>query len=52
MTHSRTGAPAGAAGNCYGGGTAPYPIGGVTYAEGQASEVQLSASITVTYEIQ
>jgi uncharacterized protein YggE len=37
---------------CNGGGVAPYPIGGVTYAEGQASQVQLSASITVTYEIQ
>lgn len=37
---------------CNGGSVAPYPIGGVTYAEGQASQVQLSASITVTYEIQ
>ena len=37
---------------CNGGNIAPYPIGGVTYAEGQASQVQLSATITVTYEIQ
>ena len=37
---------------CNGGSIAPYPIGGVTYAVGQASQVQLSASITVTYEIQ
>ena len=37
---------------CNGDSVAPYPIGGVTYAEGQASQVQLSASITVTYEIQ
>jgi len=39
-------------GTACGGGNAPYPMGGVTYAEGQASQVQLSASITVTYEIQ
>jgi uncharacterized protein YggE len=37
---------------CDSSGVAPYPIGGVTYAEGQPSQVQLSASITVTYEIQ
>jgi uncharacterized protein YggE len=37
---------------CDGGTIAPYPIGGVTYAEGQASQVQLSATITVTYDIQ
>jgi uncharacterized protein YggE len=30
----------------------PYPIGGVRYAEGQASEVQLYATVTVTYEMQ
>jgi uncharacterized protein YggE len=37
---------------CGGNVTTPYPIGGVSYAEGQASNVQLSASITVTYAIQ
>ena len=30
----------------------PYPVGGVRYAEGQASQVQLYATVTVTYEIQ
>ena len=30
----------------------PYPVGGVRYAEGQASQVQLYATVTVTYEME
>jgi hypothetical protein len=37
---------------CDGGTISPYPIGGVSYAEGQAGHVQLAATITVTYDIQ
>jgi hypothetical protein len=30
----------------------PYPVGGIAYAEGQAREVQLYATIMITYEMQ
>jgi len=30
----------------------PYPLGGIAYAEGQASEVQLVATATITFAIQ
>ncbi|MEO8456488.1 MAG: SIMPL domain-containing protein [Chloroflexota bacterium] len=37
---------------CSGGYVGPYPVGGVTYAEGQASQVQVYATVSVTYAIQ
>ena len=36
---------------CDTGNVSPYPIGGITYTEGQARQVQLYATVTVTYEI-
>ena len=54
------GAVTGASNYSYFGGTpcdpgfspGPYPLGGVTYAEGQAREVQVIANIGVTYAMQ
>ena len=37
---------------CTAGYVGPYPMGGVAYAEGQAREVQVYASVTVTYAMQ
>jgi len=37
---------------CSGGYVGPYPVGGVTYAEGQPSQVQVYATVSVTYAIQ
>jgi uncharacterized protein YggE len=37
---------------CSGGYVGPYPVGGVVYAEGQPSQVQVYASVSVTYAIQ
>jgi uncharacterized protein YggE len=37
---------------CAGGSPGPYPMGGVSYAEGQAKEVQVYATVTVTYAMQ
>jgi uncharacterized protein YggE len=37
---------------CSGGYVGPYPVGGVTYAEGQRSQVQVYATVSVTYAIQ
>lgn len=37
---------------CSGGYVGPYPVGGVTYAEGQPSLVQVYATVSVTYAIQ
>jgi uncharacterized protein YggE len=37
---------------CSGGYVGPYPVGGVTYAEGQPSQVQVYASVSVTYDVQ
>jgi hypothetical protein len=34
---------------CYVG---PYPVGGVTYTEGQPSQVQVYGTVSVTYAIQ
>ncbi|KKK91969.1 hypothetical protein LCGC14_2707630, partial [marine sediment metagenome] len=30
----------------------PYPLGGIAYAEGQSPEVQLIATVTITFAIQ
>lgn len=30
----------------------PYPMGGIAYAEGQAQQVQVHATVTVTYAMQ
>jgi uncharacterized protein YggE len=37
---------------CSGGYVGPYPVGGVTYAQGQPSQVQVYATVSVTYAIQ
>ncbi len=37
---------------CSGGYVGPYPVGGITYAEGQPSQVQVYATVSVTYAIQ
>jgi uncharacterized protein YggE len=37
---------------CSGGYVGPYPVGGVTYAAGQPSHVQVYATVSVTYAIQ
>jgi hypothetical protein len=37
---------------CSGGYVGPYPVGGVTYAAGQPSQVQVYATVNVTYAIQ
>ena len=37
---------------CSGGYVGPYPVGGVTYAAGQPSQVQVYATVSVTYAIQ
>jgi uncharacterized protein YggE len=37
---------------CSGGYIGPYPVGGVTYAAGQPSHVQVYATVSVTYAIQ
>jgi uncharacterized protein YggE len=37
---------------CSGGYVGPYPVGGVTYSEGQPSQVQVYATVSVTYAIQ
>jgi uncharacterized protein YggE len=37
---------------CSGGYVGPYPVGGVTYAKGQPSQVQVYATVSVTYTIQ
>jgi uncharacterized protein YggE len=36
---------------CDTGNVGPYPIGGITYTEGQARQVQLYATVTVTYAL-
>ena len=54
------GAVRGASNYSYFGGTpcdpgfypGPYPLGGITYAQGQPREVQVIANISVTYAIQ
>ena len=30
----------------------PYPLGGIAYAEGQTPDVQLMATVTITFNIQ
>lgn len=37
---------------CDAGASGPYPLGGIAYAEGQSPEVQLVATVTVTFAIQ
>jgi uncharacterized protein YggE len=37
---------------CSGGYVGPYPVGGVAYAAGQPSQVQVYATVSVTYAIQ
>jgi uncharacterized protein YggE len=37
---------------CSGGYVGPYAVGGVTYAEGQPSQVQVYATVSITYAIQ
>jgi uncharacterized protein YggE len=37
---------------CGSDGGGPYPLGGVAYAEGQSPEVQLIATVTITFAIQ
>ncbi len=37
---------------CTGGYVGPYPVGGIAYAAGQSKDVQVYASVTVTYAIQ
>jgi uncharacterized protein YggE len=37
---------------CSGGYVGPYPVGGVTYTAGQPSQVQVYATVSVTYAIQ
>lgn len=37
---------------CDAGAGGPYPLGGIAYAEGQSPEVQLVATVTITFAIQ
>jgi uncharacterized protein YggE len=37
---------------CSGGYVGPYAVGGITYAEGQPSQVQVYATVSITYAIQ
>ncbi len=37
---------------CDSGFGGPYPLGGIAYAEGQSQEVQLVATVTITFAIQ
>jgi hypothetical protein len=32
--------------------TGPYPLGGIAYAEGQTPDVQLFATVSITFAIQ
>jgi uncharacterized protein YggE len=38
--------------SCNVSGISPYPMGGIAYAEGQAQQVQVYATVTVTYAMQ